>query len=174
MPRPPRRTTVRLGLVAPVLLATLAGCGASSDPEPLEALPPAAPDDLCALLPAADTTGLTGTSSSSQEGDPTAACAMYDAAGDTLLVTYLQLGDLASARSAWETQCAAIDPTVLPERQARVDGADETCAGAGDGRASLAVVAGRDLLTVRAQTDEPLARATSVASGVLDGLPTVE
>ncbi|GAB3996985.1 hypothetical protein [Nocardioides marmoraquaticus] len=167
----PRRTTV---LAAGALLALLAGCG--GEPEPLEALPPAAPDDLCSLVPEAAADGLTGTSSSSQDGDPTAACALRGSGGDSILVTYLQLEGEPAARQAWESQCTGIDPSTLPEQQVDVEGADETCAGASDERASIALLTGRDLVTVRVSAPEPppLERATTIAEGVVAELPDPE
>lgn len=171
----PRRTTVlAAGVLAPTLLSLLVGCG--SEPEPLEALPPAAPEDLCSLLPASGTRDLDGTASSSQDGDPTAACALRGAGGDSVLVTYLQLEGEPAARRAWESQCTGIDPSVLAERQVEVEGADETCAGASDERSSLALLAGRDLVTVRVSAAEPppLERATVLADGLLAELPDPE
>ena len=169
----PRRTTVlAAGALAPALLTLLVGCG-GDEPEPHEALPPAAPEDLCSLLPASATEGLTGTASSSQDGDPTAACALRGVGGDTVLVTYLQLEGEPAARRAWESQCTAIDPTALPEQEVDVEGADETCAGASDERASLSLLAGRDLVTVRVSAPQPppLERADELAEGLLAELP---
>lgn len=173
MPR--RRTPVlAAALLAPLLLTTTA-CG--SDPEPLEALPPAAPEDLCSLLPESLTQGYTGSASSSQEGDPTAACALRSGDGKTVLVTYLQLEGEPAGTTAFESQCAAIDRRAMPERDVVVEGTDDTCAGAGDDRSSLAVVTGRDLVTVRTTGgDGATAMRSSVdmAAAVLDGLPQVQ
>ena len=63
-----------LGIVVAALLL-LAGCG-SFEPEPVQALPPEAPADLCATLPAATRAGLVGSSSTDVEGTPTAACSL--------------------------------------------------------------------------------------------------
>ncbi len=166
----------RLLAVLPALaVLALAGCG--SEPEAVEPLPPAAPPDLCALLPDEAVGDLAGTATSDDDGDPTAACALRGGADAAVLVTWLQLSDDAQATTVYQSQCAAIDRRVLPERRAEVDGAGETCAGSARGRASLALVSGREVVTVRADLprgEDALARATALAAGLLEDLPRPE
>lgn len=162
--------------------AMLAGCG--EEPEPPEALPPSVPADLCGLLPEEGTAGTTGSSSSSDSGDPLAVCNL---AGDGRelegLVTWLQLESDGGAQTVYETQCAGIDTSVLEEQDLAVDGADEVCAAAGgqggEDVASLALRAGREVLTVRVTTRDDegppsLERATLLAEGVLPEIPRPE
>ncbi|WP_030484242.1 hypothetical protein [Nocardioides aequoreus] len=170
----PRRVPVVLPAVALAAATVLGLAGCGTEPEALEPLPPAAPADLCALLPEAAVGDLTGTASSDDDGDPTAACALRGGTDASVLVIWLQLSDEAQATTAYESQCAAIDRRVLPEREAAVEGAGETCAGSGDGRASLALVSGREVVTVRADLprgEDALGRATALADGLLEDLP---
>ncbi len=175
MPRS-RRTLAALPVL--VLLA-LAGCG--GEPEALEPLPPPAPADLCALLPEDAVGALSGTATSDESGNPTAACALRGPGNAAVLVTWLQLEGEQEALAAQQSQCASIDRTTLPEQQVSVEGADEACAGRGSvgarERASLVVRQGDEVVTVRATLpggQDALTRATALASGLLAELPRPE
>ena len=174
----------RSTLVGLVALLLLAGCGGGDDDGPaLEAVPPAAPADLCALVPASVSRGLEASGSSDDSGDPRAVCALGSTSGPEVraVVTWLQLEDQGPATTVWTSQCDAIDRTRLAEpRGFEVAGADATCAGAatrqGTDTASVAVQRGREVLTARVQGSggEPAALdlAGALLAGVLDELDT--
>lgn len=153
------RTSHRRGAVAAVLATLLltSGCG-GSEPEPLQALPPETPADLCSTIPQAAKIGLVSNSNSDTTGNPTAACSLRSADGSTdqvrAVVTWTQLNDDESADTVLASQCRAIDKTEykeLPGFQAQ--GADRVCAASGtvDGAdsATIAAVSDREVVTVR-------------------------
>jgi hypothetical protein len=179
---PARRRSARLGtLLASTLL--LAGCG-TTEPEPLEALPPVAPADLCATIPEAARTGLIANSNTDETGNPTAACSLRSAdAADTevrAVITWLQVNDELSADEVLRSQCAAIDRTELTVQQGfRVSGAEQACAGSGKVRgadsATMAAVSELEVVTVRvtskpAGTPDATARAQEMLEAVLSSL----
>jgi hypothetical protein len=157
---PVRRRSARLrtwpGLVLAMLLLA-AGCG-TTQPEPLTAMEPEVPADLCATLPAATRAGLIANSNADETGNPTAACSLRspdNAATEVrAVVTWLQAGDEVSADGAYASQCRAIDRLRFQEIEGfRAAGADEACAAtgkaAGADSATLAAVVGREVVTVR-------------------------
>lgn len=178
----PRRAA-RLGTVLAALLLA-AGCAGATEPEPLKALAPDAPADLCATLPEAARTGLVTSSNTDDTGNPTAACSLRSPgdAGPRLqaTVTWLQANDDLSANAVWESQCRAIDRTEFREQSGfEAKGADKTCAASGkiDGAdsASLAAVEGRQVVTVRlsstpAGATTAMARGQEMLEGVLSSL----
>lgn len=171
-----------LGIVVASLLL-LAGCG-SSDPGPVEALPPEAPADLCATLPAATRAGLVGSHSTDVEGTPTAACSLRspDAATPqvTAVITWLKSDDEDSAEQIYRSQCRSIDRTAFREQKGfRPRGADEACAGSGtiDGAdsATMTALADREIVVVRLGSEpagkvSAMARSQAMLEGVLTTL----
>lgn len=177
-----QRPAVRRALVSVALGGSVLITGCGGEPEPLEVLPPLAPPDLCALLPEGATTGLVGSASSDESGDPAAACALRGDGGRDVevLVTWLQLENEESSRVVWESQCNGIDGSRFSERQAEVEGAGETCAGSADEEdadlATLALRRDREVVTVRVTTRDDqgppsLQRAEQLAAGLLAELP---
>jgi hypothetical protein len=172
-----RRTT---GLLAATGLV-LSGCG-STEPEPLEPIPPAVPADLCASVPEDARRGLTTSSSTDETGNPTAACALRSGPGGQsdvrAVLTWTQLNDEDTAQGVLESQCRAIDPQEFARRDPfQVEGGDQACAGRGKSAdsATLAVLSGREVLTVRMTADpagqpDALSRGTTLAEGVLASL----
>lgn len=180
---PARRRSAQLGtLLATLLLA--AGCGSASQPEPLKAMAPDAPADLCATLPDASRTGLITNSNTDDTGNPTAACSLRSSSGAATevraVVTWVQANDDISADEIWGSQCRAIDRTVFHEQSGfAAKGADKSCAASGKiegaDSATLAGVAGRQVVTVRlsskpAATTPALARGQQMLEGVLSSL----
>lgn len=180
MPAP--RRSVQCGtLLATLLLA--AGCG-STEPEPLTAMPPEVPADLCATIPEAARQGLLTNSSTDETGNPTAACSLrspVSAATEVrAVVTWLQTNDEFSADEVQDSQCRAIDRTRFREPSGfEASGAEETCAASGrvDGAdsATIAAVNGLEVVTVRVTSSPPggspaLTRAQQMLEGVLSSL----
>jgi len=176
---PARRRSAQLGtLLATLLLA--AGCG-STEPEPLKAMEPEVPADLCATVPAATRAGLIGDSSTDETGNPTAACSLRSPGAATTqvqaVVTWLQATDEVSADEVWDSQCRAIDRRQFREQSGfQAAGADEACAASGNiggaDSATLAAVSGRQVVTVRLSSMPPgkapvMARAQVMLEGVL-------
>ena len=171
-----------LGIVVASLLL-LAGCG-SSEPQQVQALPPEAPADLCATLPAATRAGLVGSSSTDVEGTPTAACSLRspDAASPqvTAVVTWLKSDDEDSAAQIYQSQCRSIDRTEYRlQRGFSPRGADEACAGSGTvsgaDSATMTALADREIVVVRlgskpAGTVTAIARSQAMLEGVLASL----
>ncbi len=176
------RTRSRLGGFAVVvaLLLGAAACG-GSEPEPLKAMPPEVPADLCTTIPEAAKVGLVSNSNSDATGDPTAACSLRSPDGSTgqvrAVVTWTQMNDDVSADSVLSSQCRAIDKTEYKELAGfQAQGADRVCAASGtvDGAdsATLAAVADREVVTVRLTALPPgkspaLTRAQQMLEGVL-------
>ncbi len=179
---PARRRSAQLGtLLATLLLAT--GCG-GSEPEPVQAMEPEVPADLCATVPAAARKGLIASSSSDDGGNPTAACALRSPDGAKkqvrALITWVQSGDELSADDVLDSQCQAVD-----RRDYRVvggfeaAGAERACAAsgkrAGADISNLAAVSGLEVVTVRvnvdpATGDPALERGQQMLEGVLSAL----
>ncbi len=168
-----------LTLAAALLLT---GCGADDPPGAVESVPPPAPADLCALVPASVSRGLESSSSSDDGGDPRAVCSLRSTSGDRVraVVTWLQLEDENPADVVLRSQCAAIDRSRLDEPAGfEVEGAAQTCAGTretgGDDVASVAVRRGREVLTVRVDSSggtPALRRSQQLLEGVLAELDT--
>jgi hypothetical protein len=141
--------------VATLLLAS--GCG-STEPEPVEALEPVVPADLCATVPEQLREGLIANSNNSASGNPTAACSMRSPIGaDTqvrAVVTWVQLNEEYSADEVLDSQCRSIDPQEFRLQDGfTAEGADRACAASGtvDGAdsATLAGLTDREVITVR-------------------------
>ena len=179
---PARRRSAQVGtLLATLLLA--AGCG-TTEPEPLTAMPPEVPADLCALVPEAARQGLVANASSDESGNPTAACSLLSADNAATevgaVVTWLQTNDESSADEVLASQCQAIDGTKYQVVDGfRASGADEACAASGrtDGAdsATIAAVHGLEIVTVRVTSRPPgappaLTRAKQMLEGVLSSL----
>jgi hypothetical protein len=175
---PAGRRSAQLGtLLATLLLA--AGCGAT-EPEPLEAIEPEVPADLCASVPEAARAGLIASSSSDETGHPTAACSLRspdDAKAQVqAVVTWVQATDDVSADAVWDSQCRAIDRTVFRVQNGfQAKGADEACAASGTvsgaDSATLAAVTEREVVTVRVSS-KPVGAAPAAVRGqqVLEGV----
>ena len=174
------RTAARragLGVMVSVLLVA-SGCG-TTEPEPLEAMDPVAPADLCALVPEATKAGLVTTASVDETGNPTAACSLRSAPGAATqvsgVVTWVKLNDEESADRAFDSQCQAMDPGEYRKQTGfQAEGADEACAGdaAAADAATVAAVQDVEVLTVRltsAPAGRPaaLARSQAMLEGVL-------
>jgi len=179
---PARRPSARSGaLLATLLLA--AGCGAT-EPEPLTAMEPEVPADLCATLPETARQGLLTSSSTDATGNPTAACSLRspdDAATEVrAVVTWLQTNDELSADEVLDSQCRAIDRTKFREQSGfQVAGAEKACAASGTvdraDSATIAAVNGLEIVTVRVTSLPPggapaLNRAQQMLEGVLSSL----
>lgn len=173
----PRRA--RLGLVVAALLLT-AACG-GSEPEPLEAMAPEVPADLCALVPEDVRAGLVANANSDEAGDPTAACSLRSPVDSRqevgAVVTFVSLNDDSRAGDVLDSQCRSIDRTEFTERSGFAPaGADRACAATGtiSGAASvtMAAVRQREVVTVRL-SERPggqatvLARAQKMLEGVM-------
>jgi hypothetical protein len=175
----------RSGLVTVLAAATLvlSACGATK-PQPVVAMQPDAPADLCASVPEAVKTGLETSADTDVNGDPTAACSLSSAPGVKPevrgVVTWLQLDDDDVADGVLASQCRAID-TAVYEVQAGYapQGSDKACGGSGKlgeaDAATVAAVAGRTVVTVRwsaapAQTPAAFPRSTEVLESVLKSL----
>ncbi|MET0837227.1 MAG: hypothetical protein ABWY19_00495 [Marmoricola sp.] len=168
-----------LGIVVASLLL-LAGCG-SSEPEPVQALPPEAPADLCATVPAATRAGLVGSSSTDLQGPPTAACSLRSPGGAepevAAVVTWLKSDDEEAATQVYESQCRSIDTTEFRVQKGfRPRGADQACAGSGTAggtdSATMTARADREIVVVRlrskpAGTVSAMARSQAMLEGVL-------
>ena len=179
MPGPPR--SARTLLLSCLLVAT--GCG-STEPEPLTAMPPAVPADLCALVPETARQGLLTNSSADESGNPTAACSLRSPDGAPTevraVVTWVQANDEDSADNVLDSQCRAIDRTEFREQNGfRAEGAEKACAATGSAKgrdsATLAALSGREIVTVRLTSvpsgdQASLARAQEMLEGVLSSL----
>ena len=176
------RTSARFALVLATTGLVLSGCG-STEPKPLKPLEPAVPADLCSALPKDLTQGLQTSSTTSESGDPTSACALQSGPGAKAdvraLVTVLMLNDEDTADTTYQSQCRALDPQELHKKQVQVEGADEACGGQGKASdtAVLAAVAGRLVVTVRysstpAGKPDALTRATELAAAALPSSPS--
>ncbi len=179
---PARRRPAQLGtLLATLLLAS--ACG-SQEPEPLTAMEPEVPADLCATVPAALRQGLVANATSDPTGNPTAACSLRSADGASTqvraVVTWVQATDDASADEILDSQCRAIDGTELAQQASfAAKGADRACAAGskadGADSATLAGVTGREVIVVRlsskpAAGEPALKRGTKMIEGVLAAL----
>ena len=174
------RTALATALAAATLL--LSACGAQ--PQPLQALPPDVPADLCSLVPETAKAGLQTSSDADQTGNPTAACSLRTAPGARPevrgVVTWTKLDDDSSADDVLSSQCRSIDQaTYRVQSGFTVQGADKACAGAGAigtvGSATLAGVTRSEVVTVRwsARPGVPaptLARSKQVLESVLSAL----
>jgi hypothetical protein len=174
------RTALATALAAATLL--LSACGA--EPQPLKALPPEVPADLCSLVPQTAKAGLETSSDADETGEPTAACSLRTAPGGRPevrgVVTWTKLDDDSSADDVLSSQCRAIDTTTYRVQSGfTAEGADKACAGAGmvgaAGSATLAGVTGMEVVTVRWSSTPgvaapTLARSKQVLESVLSGL----
>lgn len=179
---PARRRSVRLGAMVPALLLA-AGCG-GGDPEPVQAIEPEVPADLCATVPAAARAGLVADSSSSTAGNPTAACSLRSrdvTEGQVrAVITWIQSGDETSAEAVLDSQCQAVDRRAFQVVSGfRAAGADRACAASGKlsgvDSATLAAVSGLEVVTVRLSPDpsrgpSALAQGQQILEGVLGAL----
>lgn len=178
-----RRRTTSLWVACLVAGALLSGCG-SGEPEPVEAVEPEVPADLCATVPESARKGLVTSSSSNPAGTPTAACSLRSPVGsDTevrAVVTWLKTDDEIAADEVLASQCRALDRKVMREQRGfRVEGAQEACAASGkvDGAdsATMAAVSDLEVFTVRFTSLPPggtpaLDRGRQVLEGVLSEL----
>ena len=179
---PARRRSVQLGtLLATLLLA--AGCGTTT-PEPLRAVKPDVPADLCATVPATARTGLIANSNTDETGNPTAACSLRSPDGaptdQRAVVTWVQTDNDSTAVAVLDSQCRAIDRQKFREQSGfQAAGADKACGASGkvDGAdsATMAATAGREVVTVRLSTQPPtnppaMGRAQQILEGVLGSL----
>jgi hypothetical protein len=174
----------RTGLVTVLAAATLALTACGAKPQPVTAMQPDAPADLCASVPESAKTGLQVSSDTDTTGNPTAACSLRSAPGAQPevrgVVTWLRLDDDQEADGVLASQCRAIDPTVYKVQTGfNAKGADKTCAGSGTlgqaDSATMAAVTGRTVVTVRwtatpAETAPALAESTQVLEGVLQSV----
>ncbi len=181
MSTPTRRRTTSLWAASLLAGTLLSGCGSSSEPEPLEAMEPDAPADLCAAVPAATRKGLEQSSSTDTGGNPTAACSLRSRGGASpevrAVITWLQTNDEMSAEEVLDSQCRAIDRRAFRVQQGfRAEGAEKACAGSGkaDGAdsATMAALSGLEVVTVRLSSrpkgDTPaLERGQQMLEGVL-------
>jgi hypothetical protein len=151
------RTASRRGGVVVATLLLTAGCG-TTEPEPVEALEPIVPADLCALVPADLREGLIANSNNSETGNPTAACSMRSPDGaDTqvrAVVTWVELNEEYSADEVLDSQCRSIDPREFRLQDGfTAKGANRACAGSGTvngaDSATMAALTDREVITVR-------------------------
>jgi hypothetical protein len=168
------RTASRRGgqavVVATLLLAT--GCG-TTEPEPVEALDPVVPADLCATVPEQLREGLIANANNSDTGNPTAACSLRSEDGAKTqvraVVTWVQLNEEYSADDVLDSQCDAIDPQEFRMQDGfTVEGAERACAGSGTvngaDSASMAALTDREVLTVRLDY-EPKGKESAMTVG---------
>ena len=157
MSTPTRRRTTSLWVTLLVAGTLLSGCG-SSEPEPLQAVEPEVPADLCATVPKEARAGLIDSASADETGNPTAACSLRSASGKRpevrALVTWLKTNDEISADDVLDSQCRSIDRQEFRVQSGfSVEGAENACAGTGkvDGSdsATVAAVSGLEVVTVR-------------------------
>ena len=175
---PARRRSAQLGtLLATCLLVS--GCGA--DPEPLEAIEPPVPADLCATVPESLRQGLIANTNTDETGNPTAACSLRspDAAATEVraVITWVQLNDEYSADEVLASQCRSIDLRDFRVQDGfQAAGAEEACAASGnvDGAdsATMAAVSELEVVTVRlssrpAGKQPSMERAQQMLEGVL-------
>lgn len=180
MSTPTRRRTTSLWVTLLVAAPLLAGCG-SGEPEPLEAMQPEVPADLCATVPAEVRKGLDTSSSSDPSGNPTAACSLRSPVGADrevrAVVTWMKTNDEISADEVLDSQCQSLDRQSMREQRGfQVEGAESACAASGkvDGAdsATMAAVTDLEVVTVRVSSlppgkDPSLSRARQIAEGVL-------
>lgn len=174
-----RARATAVGIAA---LLVLSGCGADDPPAAVESVPPAAPADLCALVPDQVSKGLEASASSDESGDPRAVCSLRSTAGPGVraVVTWLQLEEENPADVVLSSQCNAIDRSRLDEAESfEVEGATHTCAGQretdGEDVASVAVRRGREVLTARVESrggTAALDRSRQLLEGVLAEIDT--
>jgi hypothetical protein len=180
MPAP--RRSAQLGTLL-AGLAVVAGCG-TTEPEPLQAIEPDIPADLCATVPAAARAGLLANSNTDQTGNPTAACSLRspDNAGTQVqaVVTWVQTSTDETGIDVLDSQCRAIDRTEFREQAGfQAQGADKACAASGKingaDSATLAALSGREVVTVRVSSEPPdkvtaIDRGQQMLEGVLGSL----
>jgi hypothetical protein len=176
---PARRRSAQLGTLLATLLLT-AGCG-DTEPEPLTALEPPAPADLCATVPAELRQGLIANANTDESGNPTAACSLRspDSAAPQVraVITWVQLNDEYSADEVLASQCRSIDRQDFRVQSGfTAAGAEKACAASGkvDGAdsATLSAVSQLEVVTVRLTSLPPgkepsLVRAQKMLEGVL-------
>ena len=180
------RTAARracLGVVMSTLLV-VSGCGDDSEPEPLKAMEPEVPADLCATVPEALKTGLVANSNTDTTGNPTAACSLRsspDAKSEVrAVVTWVQVNDDVTAGQVLDSQCRSIDRSEYKEQAGfSPEGADKGCAASGTvegaDSATMAAASGREVVTVRlsekpAGAQPATARAQQMLEGVLSSM----
>jgi len=173
-----RTASRRAGLLVATLLLT-AGCG-STEPEPVEALEPVVPADLCATVPEQLREGLIANANNSDTGNPTAACSLRSPDGAATkvraVVTWIQLNEDYSADEVLDSQCRSIDPQEFRMQDGfTAEGADRACAGSGTvngaDSATLAGLTDREVITVRLDY-EPKGKqsAMTVGTQMLEGV----
>ena len=179
---PGRRGSVRLATVLTALLFT-SGCG-GSEPEPLKAMEPEVPADLCATVPETTKAGLVTNSNTDTSGNPTAACSLRSETTSTrqvrAVVTWVQLNDDVSADEVLASQCRAIDRTEFREQTGfQAEGARRACAARGTLKGAdsvtMAAVSDREVVTVRLSELPPgsepaFDRAQAMLEGVLQSM----
>jgi hypothetical protein len=179
---PARRRSAQLGTLLATLLLS-AGCG-STEPEPLQAVKPEIPADLCATVPTGLRGNLITNSNSDGTGNPTAACSLRSPDGSSTVVqavvTWLQTNDDETGADVLESQCNAVDHADFREQTGfEAKGADQACGASGqvDGAdsATVAASAGNQVVTVRLTSLPPgrnrsLDRAQQMLEGVLSSL----
>ena len=173
-----RTASRRAGLLVATLLLT-AGCG-SAEPEPVEALEPVVPADLCATVPEQLREGLIANANNSESGNPTAACSLRSPDGAATqvraVVTWIQLNEDYSADEVLDSQCRSIDPQEFKMQDGfTAEGADRACAGSGTvngaDSATVAALTDREVITVRLDY-EPKGEQSAMAVGtqMLEGV----
>ncbi len=179
---PTRWRSARFAAAMGTLLLA-AGCG-SSKPEPLTPMKPDVPADFCATVPPEARKGLIFDANTDMTGNPTAACSLRSPAGSKdevrAVVTWVQLNDDGVAADVLASQCRSIDHSEYQDQSGFApQGADDACAASGkvDGAdsATMAAVAGREVITVRLSEDPPgdtpaSQRAQDMLEGVLAAL----
>ena len=168
----------RVGLVVATLLLA-AGCG-TTEPEPVEALEPIVPADLCATVPAQLREGLIANANNSETGNPTAACSLRSPDGAATqvraVVTWVQLNEDYSADEVLDSQCRAIDPQEFRVQDGfTAKGADRACAGSGTvngaDSATLVGLTDREVITVRLDYEPKRKQpALTVGKQMLEGV----
>ena len=168
----------RVGLLVATLLLT-AGCG-STEPEPVEALEPVVPADLCATVPEQLREGLIFNANNSETGNPTAACSLRSPDGAATqvraVVTWIQLNEDYSADEVLDSQCRSIDPQEFRVQDGfTVEGADRACAGSGTiegaDSATLVGLTDREVITVRLDFEPKVKQsAMTVGKQMLEGV----
>ncbi len=178
---PARRRTAPLGAALAALLLT-AGCG-GSEPEPLQAMEPDVPADLCASIPKDLVSGLVANGNTDATANPTAACSLRSPVGAEpevrALVTWVQVNDEDSADEVLDSQCRSMDPAQFtPVEGFSAEGAERACAangtvdGGGATSTTMAALSDREVVTVRL-TELPAGktpveqRAQQILEGVL-------
>ncbi len=157
-----RRPTPLVTLLAATTLL-LSACG-SGEPEPLTAVEPEVPADLCATIPKSLRQDLLANSNTDATGNPTAACSLRSPSGSSgvveAVVTWLQSDNDSTAAEILDSQCRAIDRSQFREQKGFAPaGTDRSCAASKRGddsdSATMAASSGREVVTVRYSAQPP-------------------